>query len=65
MAARLRGAGGRTCLCVRLWRVRRRHELDAGEWRIYADVGLPVYTNASGDQLMAAAIFKLNVSYHF
>jgi hypothetical protein len=40
-------------------------ELDAGEWRIYADVGLPVYTNASGNQLMAAAIFKLNVSYHF
>lgn len=40
-------------------------ELDAGALRIYADVGLPVYTNASGNQLMAAVIFKLNVAYHF
>jgi hypothetical protein len=40
-------------------------ELDAGEWRVNADVGLPIYTNASGNQLMARAIFKLNVSYHF
>jgi hypothetical protein len=40
-------------------------ELDAGAWRIYADVGLPFYTNSSGNQLMASAIFKLNVAYHF
>ncbi|HXZ58873.1 MAG TPA: hypothetical protein VEG26_01735 [Steroidobacteraceae bacterium] len=40
-------------------------ELDVAEWRIYADVGLPFYTNASGNQLMAPAVFKVNVSYHF
>jgi hypothetical protein len=40
-------------------------ELAVGAWRIYADVGLPIYTNASGNQLMALALFKLNVSYHF
>jgi len=40
-------------------------ELDAGRTRIYADVALPIYTNASGNQLMAAVLFKLNVSYHF
>lgn len=40
-------------------------ELDRGALRIYADVGLPVYTNASGNQLMAPVIFKLNVSWHF
>lgn len=40
-------------------------ELDAGPLRIYADIGLPVYTNASGNQLMAPAIFKLNAAYLF
>jgi hypothetical protein len=40
-------------------------ELDAGALRIYADIGLPVYTNASGNQLMAPVIFKLNVAWHF
>jgi hypothetical protein len=40
-------------------------EVDAGALRIYADVGFPVYTNASGNQLMAPVIFKLNVSVHF
>lgn len=40
-------------------------ELAAGHTRIYADVSLPLYTNASGNQLMAAVLFKLNVSYHF
>jgi hypothetical protein len=40
-------------------------EIDSGALRIYADVGVPVHTNASGNQLMAPVIFKLNVSLHF
>lgn len=40
-------------------------ELDAGALRLYADVGVPIYTNSSGNQLMAPLIFKLNIAYHF
>jgi hypothetical protein len=40
-------------------------ELGVGRTRVYADVALPVYTNVSGNQLVAAALFKLNVSVHF
>ena len=40
-------------------------ELDSGALRIYADVAIPVHTNASGNQLMAPALFKLNASLHF
>ena len=40
-------------------------ELDAGALRLYADVGLPLYTNASGNQLVAPLIFKFNVAWRF
>ncbi len=33
--------------------------------RIYADVALPLYTNARGNQLFANELWKVNVSYHF
>lgn len=39
-------------------------ELQAGESRIYADVGLPFYTNTSGNQLVATTLFRLNVSFN-
>lgn len=34
-------------------------------WRVYADVALPIYTNARGNQLFANELWKLNVSHHF
>ncbi len=39
-------------------------ELQAGKSRIYADVGLPFYTNTSGNQLVATTLFRLNVSFN-
>jgi hypothetical protein len=39
-------------------------ELAKGEFRLYADVALPLYTNARGNQLFANEMWKLNVSYH-
>ncbi|HYL03784.1 MAG TPA: hypothetical protein VEU54_10255 [Steroidobacteraceae bacterium] len=40
-------------------------ELDTGNVRIYADVANAVYTNSSGNQLMARTLFKLNISAAF
>jgi hypothetical protein len=40
-------------------------EVARGEFRVYADVALPLYTNARGNQLFANAMWKLNVSHHF
>lgn len=40
-------------------------ELAAGNTRIYADVALPLYTNARGNQLFATEMWKVNVSYYF
>jgi hypothetical protein len=40
-------------------------ELDAGKFRLYADVALPLYTNVRGNQLVANELWKLNLSYHF
>jgi hypothetical protein len=40
-------------------------ELDTGNARIYADVALPFYTNVSGNQLVATALYKLNLSFRF
>jgi hypothetical protein len=40
-------------------------EVGEGNWRVYADVALPLYTNARGNQLFANEMWKLNVSYHF
>ena len=39
-------------------------ELNAGKTRVYADVGLPLYTNTSGNQLVATTLFRLNVSFN-
>jgi hypothetical protein len=39
-------------------------EIAAGKLRVYADVALPLYTNARGNQLFANEMWKLNVSYH-
>jgi len=40
-------------------------EIARGKLRVYADVALPLYTNARGNQLFASELWKLNVSYHF
>lgn len=40
-------------------------QVDAGKVRLYADVARSLYTNASGNQLMASTLFKLSVSVHF
>ena len=40
-------------------------EMAAGQARIYADVALPLYTNARGNQLFANEMWKLNASYYF
>ena len=40
-------------------------QLDAGNVRVYADVARSLYTNASGNQLVASTLFKLSVSVHF
>jgi hypothetical protein len=40
-------------------------EVAAGNARIYADVALPLYTNARGYQLFASEMWKVNVSYYF
>lgn len=40
-------------------------EVAAGNTRIYADVALPLYTNARGNQLFAQQLWKVNVSHYF
>jgi len=40
-------------------------ELDTLQFRIYADVGFPVYQYVTGNQLIASELFKLNISRHF
>jgi hypothetical protein len=40
-------------------------QLDAGKVRLYADVSRALYTNASGNQLVASTLFKMSVSMHF
>jgi len=40
-------------------------EVAAGNTRVYADVALPLYTNARGNQLFAQQLWKVNVSYYF
>ena len=37
----------------------------SGNTRVYADVALPLYTNARGNQLFANEMWKVNVSYYF
>lgn len=40
-------------------------EVAKGKVRVYADVALPLYTNARGNQLFANEMWKINASYHF
>ncbi len=40
-------------------------ELATGHARVYADVALPLYTHARGNQLFANEMWKLNASYYF
>jgi hypothetical protein len=40
-------------------------EVAKGPLQVYADVALPLYTNARGNQLFADEMWKLNASYHF
>ena len=40
-------------------------ELATGRARLYADVALPLYTHARGNQLFANEMWKLNASYYF
>jgi len=40
-------------------------EVAGDKMRVYADVALPLYTNARGNQLFANELWKLNVGYHF
>ncbi len=40
-------------------------EMSTGRARIYADVAVPLYTHARGNQLFANEMWKLNASYYF
>ena len=40
-------------------------EIAKGNTRVYADVAVPLYTNARGNQLFANEMWKLNASYYF
>ena len=40
-------------------------EVDAAGYKIYADVGVPVYQDMRGNQLTAKELFKLNISHSF
>ena len=40
-------------------------QVDVSKVSIYMDLGIPVYTNATGNQLVAPLLWKLNVGYHF
>ncbi len=40
-------------------------QLNADQFSVYVDVGIPVYVNSSGNQLVAAAFYRLNLSHRF
>jgi len=40
-------------------------ELHLHPVRLYADVEIPVFDHVAGNQLVAPALFKLNLSYMF
>jgi hypothetical protein len=40
-------------------------ELDGARWKVYADVGFPIYQNVNGNQLVASVLYKLNVGRRF
>ena len=39
-------------------------EADVGRVSVFLDVGLPVFVNVSGNQLVSSAFWRLNLSYH-
>jgi len=40
-------------------------EIDTQRFKIYADVGFPVYQSMNGNQMVASEYYKLNIGYHF
>lgn len=40
-------------------------EVDTAGFRIYGDVGVPVYQHVKGEQLIASTLYKLNISHSF
>jgi hypothetical protein len=40
-------------------------EIDVQQFKVFANVGLPIYQNTNGNQLVAPELFKLNISYSF
>jgi hypothetical protein len=40
-------------------------ELDARQFTAYVDVGLPLMTNVSGNQLVSSKFWRVNLSYRF
>jgi hypothetical protein len=40
-------------------------EVDAGKVTAYLDVGLPLYTNVRGNQVVSSQFWRLNLSYRF
>jgi len=40
-------------------------EVHAGSYKLYADVGLPIYQNVIGNQVTASSLFKMNISHDF
>ena len=40
-------------------------QLNVDQLSVYVDVGFPVYTNSSGNQLVASQFYRMNLSYRF
>jgi hypothetical protein len=40
-------------------------QVDAARLSVFLDVGLPVHTNVSGNQLVSSQFWRMNLSYHF
>lgn len=40
-------------------------EVDVNQLSVYVDVGLPVYVNTSGNQLVSSRFWRMNMSYRF
>lgn len=40
-------------------------QVDVSKVSIYMDLGIPIHTNTTGNQLVAPLLWKLNVGYHF
>ena len=40
-------------------------QLEVGKVSVYVDLGIPLFTHTTGNQLVAPLLWKLNVGYHF